>query len=258
MNYEAIELEERGGVVILRLNRPEVMNALNVRMRGELTHALAAAPEKGRALVITGNGAAFCSGQDLGDGVNAAEPNLERALRDEYFPMMRALLSLDIPVIAAVNGAAAGAGASLALLADVVIAAESSYFVQAFSRIGLIPDAGGTWMLPRQIGYAKAMGASLFAERISAREASELGMIWESVPDSEFADRWMARARFLADGPTQAYAKIKQALRSSYGSSFEEQISIEAKLQGEAGRTRDFKEGLLAFVERRSPQFEGR
>lgn len=258
MNYEAIELEEREGVVILRLNRPEVMNALNVRMRGELTHALTAAPEMGRALVITGNGTAFCSGQDLGDGVNAAEPNLERTLRDEYFPMMRVLLDLDIPVIAAVNGAAAGAGASLALLADVVVAAESAYFVQAFSRIGLIPDAGGTWLLPRQIGYAKAMGASLFAERISAREASELGMIWESVPDSEFADRWTARARFLADGPTQAYARIKQALRSSYGSSFEEQISIEAKLQGEAGRTRDFKEGLLAFVERRNPQFEGR
>ena len=152
MNYEAIELEEREGVVILRLNRPEVMNALNVRMRGELTHALAAAPEMGRALVITGNGTAFCSGQDLGDGVNAAEPNLERTLRDEYFPMMRALLDLDVPVIAAVNGAAAGAGASLALLADVVVAAESSYFVQAFSRIGLIPDAGGTWLLPRQIG----------------------------------------------------------------------------------------------------------
>ena len=258
MNYEAIELEEREGVVILRLNRPEVMNALNVRMRGELTHALAAAPEMGRALVLTGNGTAFCSGQDLGDGVDAAEPNLERTLRDEYFPMMRALLDLDIPVIAAVNGAAAGAGASLALLTDVIVAAESSYFVQAFSRIGLIPDAGGTWLLPRQIGYAKAMGASLFAERISAREACELGMIWETVPDSEFADRWMARARFLADGPTLAYAKIKQALRSSYGSSFEEQISIEAKLQGEAGRTRDFKEGLLAFVERRNPQFEGR
>lgn len=258
MDYEAIELEEREGVVTLRLNRPEVMNALNVRMRGELTHALAAAPEMGRALVITGNGTAFCSGQDLGDGVNAAEPNLERALRDEYFPMMRVLLDLEIPVIAAVNGAAAGAGASLALLADVVVAAESAYFVQAFSRIGLIPDAGGTWLLPRQVGYAKAMGASLFAERISAREASELGMIWEAVPDSEFADRWMARARFLAEGPTQAYARIKQALRSSYGSSFEEQISIEAKLQGEAGRTRDFKEGLLAFVERRSPQFEGR
>ena len=258
MNYEAIELEENEGVVILRLNRPEVMNALNVRMRGELTHALAAAPEMGRVLVITGTGVAFCSGQDLGDGVNAAEPNLERTLRDEYFPMMRALVELDIPVIAAVNGAAAGAGANLALLADVIIAAESAYFVQAFSRIGLIPDAGGTWLLPRQIGHAKTMGAALFAERISAREASELGMIWEAVPDSEFADRWMDRARFLAKGPTQAYARIKRALRSSYGSSFEEQIAIEAKLQGEAGRTRDFKEGLLAFVEKRSPQFEGR
>ena len=258
MNYEAIELEESEGVVILRLNRPEVMNALNVRMRGELTHALAAAPKMGRVLVMTGNGAAFCSGQDLGDGVNAAEPNLERALRDEYFPMMRALVDLDIPVIAAVNGAAAGAGANLALLADVIIAAESAHFVQAFSRIGLIPDVGGTWLLPRLIGHAKTMGAALFAERISAREASELGMIWEAVPDSEFADRWLARARFLAKGPTQAYARIKQALRSSHASSFEEQIAIEAKLQGEAGRTRDFKEGLLAFVEKRSPQFEGR
>ncbi len=258
MNYETIELNESDGVVILRMNRPEVMNALNTQMRGELAHAVTLAPKMGRALVITGNGGAFCSGQDLGDGVNAAEPDLERTLRDEYFPLMRAMIGLDIPVVAAVNGAAAGAGANLALLSDVVIAAESAYFLQAFSRIGLIPDAGGTWLLPRQVGIAKAMGATLFAERISAKEACQMGMIWEAVPDDEFASRWLSRARHLADGPTQAYAKIKQALRSSYGNGFEEQIAFEAKLQGEAGRTRDFKEGLLAFVEKRKPEFEGR
>ncbi len=258
MEYETIELEETEGIVILRLNRPKVKNALNSQMRGEAAHAVESAGNLGRVLVITGNGDAFCSGQDLGDGVSAADPDLERTLRDEYFPLIRALLELNIPTIAAVHGAAAGAGASIALLADVVIASESAYFFQAFSRIGLIPDAGATWLLPRQIGLARAKGAMLFAEKISARQALDMGLIWETVPDREFADHWMSRASMLANGPTEAYGRIKSALHSSYNNSFEDQITLEAKLQGEAGKTRDFKEGLLAFVEGRAPSFEGR
>ena len=258
MNYETIRIEAREGVVVITLARPEVMNALNCQMRGELAHAVNTAPEHGRVLVLTGEGRAFCSGQDLGDRVDPADANLERTLRDEYFPMLRAVSNLEIPTLSAVNGAAAGAGANLALAADVVIAAESAYFLQAFSRIGLIPDAGGTWLLPRQTGMAKAMGAALFADKIWARDASQMGMIWEAVPDAEFSRHWQDRAAHLARGPTAAYRRIKEAIRASSGNSFEDQIALEARLQGEAGKTRDFKEGVLAFLEKRKPEFEGR
>ena len=256
--YESIKVDEEDGIVILQLDRPDVMNALDTQMRGEVAHAICSAADTGRVLVITGSGNAFCSGQDLGDGVNAAEPDLERTLRDEYNPLMKALVESPIPTIAAVNGAAAGAGANLALLADVVIACESAYFYQAFTQVGLIPDVGGTWLLPRLLGHAKAMGYMLFAEKLPARRAEELGLIWEAVPDEEFADHWRSRAEHLAQGPTAAYSAIKRAVRSGYTNNFEEHIILEARLQGEVGRTRDFKEGLLAFLEKREPAFEGR
>ena len=258
MNYETIRFEVENDVVLITLARPEVMNALNCQMRGELAHAVNAAPDHGRVLVLTGEGRAFCSGQDLGDRVDPSDADLERTLRDEYFPMLRAISNLEIPTMSAVNGAAAGAGANLALAADVVIAAESAYFLQAFSRIGLIPDAGGTWLLPRQIGMARAMGTALFADRISAQDASQMGMIWETVRDEEFVQHWQDRAFHLARGPTAAYRRIKKAIRASSGNSFEDQIALEARLQGEAGKTRDFREGVLAFVEKRKPEFEGR
>jgi 2-(1,2-epoxy-1,2-dihydrophenyl)acetyl-CoA isomerase len=211
-----------------------------------------------RVVVLTGTGRAFCSGQDLGDGANAARMDLERVLRDEYIPMLRAILDCPVPVIAAVNGTEAGAGANLALAADVVIAAESAAFIQAFTRIGLIPDAGGTWVLPRQIGLAKAMGAALFADRISARQASDWGMIWEAVPDAEFEAVWKSRAAHLANGPTVAYAKVKEALRASGDNDLHTQLELEARLQGACGQTRDFQEGVLAFLEKRPANFEGR
>lgn len=163
-----------------------------------------------------------------------------------------------MPTIAAVNGAAAGAGANLALAADVVIAAESAFFMQAFSRIGLIPDAGGTYVLPRTIGTAKAMGAALFADRISARQADDWGMIWEAVPDDVFDAHWKARAAHLAEGPTATYAAIKKVLRGSWDNGFEDQLMLEARQQGKCGKSRDFKEGVLAFVEKRTARFEGR
>jgi len=258
MNYQTIRFSQDNGIAVITLNRPEVMNALNTQMRAELLHALKAAPETARALVLTGAGRAFCSGQDLGDRTNAANLDLERTLRDEYEPMLRAIFDCPIPTISAVNGAAAGAGANLALAADVVIAAESAVFLQAFTRIGLIPDAGGTYWLPRQMGFAKAMGAALFAEPIAARQAADWGMIWEAVPDADFAERWFARAEKLAQGPTAAYRAAKQAIRASFGNGLEEQLQLEARLQGQCGKTRDFQEGVIAFLEKRPPHYEGR
>ena len=204
MDYQTIRYELSDGVAVLTLNRPDKMNALNSQMRAEVAHAATQAGREARVLVITGSGdRAFCSGQDLSDRANASEVDLERTLRDEYGPMLKAIYDCPVPTITAVNGAAAGAGANLALAADVVIAKESAYFLQAFTRIGLIPDAGGTYLLPRQMGLAKAMGAALFADKIYARQASEMGMIWESVADEKFETQWQARAAHLASGPTE-------------------------------------------------------
>ncbi|MFX0545820.1 enoyl-CoA hydratase-related protein [Roseovarius sp. S1116L3] len=256
--YSVITLEIDDAVAVLRLDRPEKMNALNAQMRAEITDAVIAAGKSARVLVITGNGRAFCAGQDLSDAGNAAALDLERVLRDEYAPMLRAIAECPIPTIAAVNGVAAGAGANLALSADVAIATDSATFIQAFTRIGLMPDAGGTYWLPRQMGAAKAMGAALFAEPISARDAADWGMIWEAVPDMEFDSHWRARAAHLAAGPTEAYHHLKAALRASWQNSPEAQLDVEARLQGACGQTRDFKEGVIAFLDKRKPSFEGR
>ena len=258
MNYSTIRLAKRDDITIITLNRPDVMNALNTQMRAEITHAVKAASQHARALVITGNGRAFCSGQDLGDKVTAAKVDMERTLRDEYVPMLKAIYDCPIPTIAAVNGAAAGAGANLALAADVVIASDDAVFMQAFTRIGLMPDAGGTYWLPRQVGSARAMGAALFAEPVTAKQAAEWGMIWESVAADKFNDHWWARAVHLAKGPTATYQRVKEAIRTSFDNTLDEQLALEAKLQGQCGETRDFKEGVLAFLEKRGAKFEGR
>jgi 2-(1,2-epoxy-1,2-dihydrophenyl)acetyl-CoA isomerase len=258
MDYQTIKLRLRDDIAILTLDRPEVLNALNSQMRAEITDAVRRAGAEARVLVLTGRGRAFCSGQDLGDRANLGNIDLERSLRDEYQPMLEAVHDCPVPTIAAVNGPAAGAGANLALAADVVIAAESASFLQAFTRIGLIPDAGGTWRLPRQVGLARAMGAMLFAEKIDARTAADWGMIWEAVPDADFAAHWHARAARLAEGPTAAYARLKQALKGAMTNDLGAQLALEAQLQGECGRTRDFKEGVLAFLEKRPARFEGR
>ncbi|MBI1217573.1 MAG: 2-(1,2-epoxy-1,2-dihydrophenyl)acetyl-CoA isomerase [Rhodobacteraceae bacterium] len=258
MTTQTITYALAGGVGVLTLNRPEVMNALNTAMRAEITAAVLAAPDQGaRVLVLTGAGRGFCSGQDLAD-TGGGPLDLERVLREEYEPMLHAIVDCPLPVIAAVNGVAAGAGANLALACDVVIAAESASFVQAFSRIGLIPDAGGTWFLPRQVGLARAMGAMLFADRIPARQAADWGMIWEALADDAFAAHWQARAAALAAGPTAAYGHLKAALRASPANGLHDQLAVEALLQAACGRTEDFREGVAAFVEKRPARFTGR
>ena len=258
MDYDTITLDITDGIAVLTLNRADKMNALTAQMRAEIGHAMRAAAKEARVIVMTGAGRAFCTGQDLGDGGDATKIDLERTLRDEYMPMLEAIYDCPVPTIAAVNGPAAGAGANLALCADVVIATESAYFLQAFTRIGLIPDAGGTWFLPRQMGMAKAMGAALFADKITARQADDWGMIWQAVPDAEFDAHWRAKAAQLAAGPTAAYAEAKKAIRASWDNGLEDQLSLEAEAQGRCGKSQDFAEGVMAFTQKRSPKFQGR
>ncbi|MFV0386377.1 enoyl-CoA hydratase-related protein [Paracoccus sp. (in: a-proteobacteria)] len=256
MSYQTIQFGIADGIATLILNRPEVMNALNTRMRAEITQALTTLPPEVRCVVLTGSGRAFCSGQDLQDADAAAD--LEATLRNEYEPMLHAVVNCPAPVIAAVNGTAAGAGANLALVADVVIAAESANFIQAFTRIGLIPDAGGTWAIPRAVGGARARGMMLFADAITARQAADWGMIWEALPDDGFAEGVAARARHLAGGPTAAYLSVRHAVAESFDNDLDDQLKLEARLQGQAGRSADFREGVAAFLEKRKARFTGR
>ncbi|OYU17198.1 MAG: 2-(1,2-epoxy-1,2-dihydrophenyl)acetyl-CoA isomerase [Rhodobacteraceae bacterium PARR1] len=258
MTYHTITLNLDGGIGTLTLNRPEVMNALSSQMRAEMLAAVRQLSQSARVLVLTGTGRGFCSGQDLQDAMALGQLDLGRILAEEYEPLLNAIYDCPIPTIAAVNGAAVGAGANLALACDVVIATESASFVQAFTRIGLIPDAGGTYWLPRQIGMARAMGAALFADKISARQAADWGMIYECVADADFAAHVAARAGALAQGPTMAYWLVKQALRASPGNDLPTQLALEARLQSQAGATEDFREGVTAFLQKRPAKFTGR
>lgn len=258
MDYQTITYDVSEGVALITMNRADKYNALTTQMRAEIQHAFTAGGQEARVVVITGAGKAFCSGQDLGDSGAGSSIDLERMLRDEYAPMLQAITECPVPTIAAVNGPAAGAGANLALATDVVFATQSAYFLQAFTRIGLIPDAGGTYAMPRQMGMAKAMGAALFADKISADQADEWGMIWKAVPDHEFNAHWSERAAHLAAGPTAAYASVKKVIRDSWNNSFEDQLNLEAREQGKCGKSRDFQEGVLAFMGKRAAHFEGR
>ena len=258
MNYETLLVEYENSVATIILNRPNVMNALNSQMRAELTDAVIRYSKEARVVVLTGAGNSFCSGQDLGDGHSLQSLDLERTLRDEYEPLINSIVNSPVPTVTALNGAAAGAGANLALAADIVIAKSSAYFVQAFSRIGLIPDVGGTYFLPRAIGLAKAIGTSIFADKIMAAEAEKIGLIYEYVEDDKYDAHLRSRLEYLANGPTVAFAGIKAAMQNSLTNSLSDQLQLEAKLQKKCGNTRDFKEGVLAFHEKRNAKFEGR
>jgi 2-(1,2-epoxy-1,2-dihydrophenyl)acetyl-CoA isomerase len=261
MTESSILFERQGPLRHITLNRPEKLNSFTRDMLGALDDALTdiANDDEARALVITGAGRAFCAGQDLREAGAVEDGAAVRAVVERlYNPAIRLLRSLQIPVLAAVNGIAAGAGASLAIACDLVIAAESASFVQAFSKIGLIPDAGGSYFMPRLVGSARALGLALLAEPVDARTAADWGLIWKTVPDADFPSTVAETAERLAQLPTAAVALTKRALNASGHHSLEQQLALEAELQAQAAETEDFEEGLRAFLEKRNPRFIGR
>ncbi|MDP9007633.1 MAG: 2-(1,2-epoxy-1,2-dihydrophenyl)acetyl-CoA isomerase PaaG [Pseudomonadota bacterium] len=262
MSYETILLEVDGGIARLTLNRPDKLNSFNTQMHREIRHALSSESiTSARVLVLTGAGRGFCAGQDLSDRAVApgsAAVDLGESLENRYNPLVLTLHNLPMPVIAAVNGVAAGAGANIALACDLVIAARSASFVQAFSKLGLIPDSGGTWVLPRLVGTARAMGLALLGNKLPAEQAAAWGMIWQCVEDTELAGAVDALARQFAVAPTRGLAATKDALRRSWQRSFAEQLDIERDMQRELGRSSDYAEGVAAFTEKRTPRFTGR
>jgi 2-(1,2-epoxy-1,2-dihydrophenyl)acetyl-CoA isomerase len=262
MSFQNIRYEETGAVARVTLSRPDKLNSFNAAMHLELREALArAARPEIRVVVITGAGKGFCAGQDLGDRVMAsgAEPaDLGQAIDTYYTPLVRAIRALDKPVIAAVNGVAAGAGCNVALACDLVVAARSASFIQAFCRLGLVPDAGGTWLLPRLVGPARAAGLAMLGDKLGAEQAAAWGLIWKCVDDDAFAAEIDALTTHLAAAPTQGLALTKQALQASWSHTLDEQLDLERDLQRELGRSSDYTEGVSAFLQKRKPQFTGR
>ncbi len=256
-----VRREREGSFLILTLDRPERLNALSTQMLGALKGELdrAADPAAGiRALVLTGAGRAFSSGADLAESPAGGTIDLSTTLRERYAPVIERLVSLPFPVIAAVNGVAAGAGMSLALACDFILAARSSYFLQAFVNIGLVPDAGSTWFLPRLVGPARARRLMMLGERLEAERAMEWGLVQEVVADDDLMARTRDFAGSLAEGPTRALAGIRTLLRQSLESDLPAQLEHEAVTQGLMGRTRDFFEGVSAFLQKRPARFRGK
>lgn len=251
------------GVMTITLNRPERLNSFNDVMHQQLAECLKQAERDDtiRCLLITGAGRGFCAGQDLNDrnvDPNGPAPDLGMSVERFYNPLVRRLAKLPKPVIAAVNGVAAGAGATLALGCDMVIAARSANFVMAFSKLGLVPDCGGTWLLPRTAGRARAMGLALLGDKMSAQQAQQWGMIWQVVDDAELADTSLTLARHLATQPTYGLGLIKQALLASETQTLDQQLDMERDFQRMAGRSDDYREGVSAFLAKRPPQFSGK
>jgi 2-(1,2-epoxy-1,2-dihydrophenyl)acetyl-CoA isomerase len=261
MTFQTLIHEAANGVARITLNRPERMNSFTQQMHDELRTALATVASDGsRVLVISGAGRGFCAGQDLNDRAVAPGQavDLGESVEKNYAPLVKSLRALPIPVIAAVNGVAAGAGCNFALACDLVIATESASFLQPFCKLGLIPDTGGSYFLPRLVGAQRAMGLALLGDKLTAKRAADIGLIWECVPDAEFAPRIDAVATVLAKGPTLGYARTKQALYASPHNTFEEQLALEGRLMRECGFSEDYREGVAAFKEKRAAVFTGR
>jgi 2-(1,2-epoxy-1,2-dihydrophenyl)acetyl-CoA isomerase len=262
MAYDTILFSVDGAIARLTLNRPDRLNSFNTQMHTEVRHALEQLPGSGaRVLVLTGAGRGFCAGQDLGDRAVApgsAAVDLGESIDKYYKPLVLALHTLPMPVIAAVNGVAAGAGANIALACDLVIAARSASFVQAFSKIGLLPDSGGTWTLPRLVGNARALGLTLLGNKLPAEQAAAWGMIWQCVEDADLGSTVDALAQQLAEAPTRGLASTKAAIRDSWQRSLTEQLDVERDAQRELGRSADYAEGVAAFIGKRTPRFTGR
>ncbi|MCJ9256635.1 2-(1,2-epoxy-1,2-dihydrophenyl)acetyl-CoA isomerase PaaG [Acinetobacter baumannii] len=263
MDYQNIIAEEKNGVGYLTFNRPKALNSFNVDMHREVAEVLnqwTKNPEV-RCVVISGEGRGFCAGQDLGDRVvdpNAEAPDLGYSIETYYNPLIKTIVNMPKPVICAVNGVAAGAGANIALACDLVIAAKSANFVQAFCRLGLIPDSAGTWFLPRAVGHARAMGLALLGDKLPAETAKEWGMIWDVVEDAELKTKVTELAERLAKQPTFGLSLIKKAIHQSSNNTFDEQVLLERDLQRIAGRSEDYREGVQAFMNKREPNFKGR
>ena len=254
----SIKIEYRGSITCLTLNRPEVFNSFNKEMALSMQQALKdCTSEEVRCVIIRGNGKAFCAGQDLGEITDPDGPELKKIVSEHYNPIIRQITELQKPVIAAVNGIAAGAGANIALACDVVIAKQSAAFMQAFSKIGLIPDSGGTWLLPRIIGFQKALALTLLAEKVSAEEAEKMGMIYKATPDEEFDNVIEKIAGKLAGMPTKGLAYTKKAYHLAMSNSLSDQLDVEEQYQFKASKTYDYNEGVDAFMNKRKPSFKG-
>ena len=261
MSFETIRYEVADHVATITLDRPDVLNAVNARMHEELRSALesAAGGDAARALIITGAGRGFCAGQDLADrDPDGGRIDFAASLEKNYNRLVRTLRSIDMPVVAAVNGVAAGAGANIALCADFVIAARSADFVQAFVRIGLVPDCGGTYFLPRLVGRARAAGLAMLGDKLPAATAAEWGLIWKCVDDDRVPEEARALALRLASQPTRALALIRRAMDASFDNTLDSQLDLERDLQVVATGTEDFREGVKAFLEKRPAHFKGR
>ncbi len=258
MNF--ILQEIKNSVCIITLNRPDKFNAFNRAMAMELQQVLddCHANENVRCILITGSGKAFCAGQDIAELVGENAIGIDKILSEHYNPIVTRIRQLNKPVIAAVNGVAAGAGANIALCCDVVLAATSASFIQAFSKIGLIPDSGGTYFLPRLIGFAKASALMMTGDKISAAEAEKIGMIYKVIDDAAFAEQTFLLAVNLAQMPTQGLAFTKQALNSSLHNTWQAQLQEEDTLQRKAAATADYAEGIHSFLEKRKPLFSGK
>ena len=247
----------------ITLNRPDKLNAFNPEMHQLVKAALERARDESavRAVLLSGAGRAFCAGQDLSErnvSPGAAPIDLSVTIGSYYNPLVRRMRELPKPIVCAVNGIAAGAGANIALACDLVLAARSASFLQAFSRIGLLPDSGGTWFLPRLAGSARAMGLALLADKLSAEDAERWGLIWKAVDDAQLIKESFSIAKTLAEGPTKAYGLIKKALYASSGNTLDAQLDLERDLQREAGFSDDYREGVTAFLQKRKPVFKGK
>ena len=253
-------ISHRNNVCEIKLNRPEVFNSFNKAMALALQKALDECEKNDdvRAIVITGEGKAFCAGQDLAEATNPNGPELKMIVKEHYNPIIERIRNIEKPIIAAVNGVAAGAGANIALACDITIAKKSASFIQAFSKIGLIPDSGGTFFLPRIIGAQKALALMMTGDKISAEEAEKMNMIYQAVEDEVFESVVIAFAEKLATMPTRGLGLTKRAVNQSFSNSLSEQLSVEEELQTEAGKTHDFNEGVTAFMEKRKPVFTGK
>jgi 2-(1,2-epoxy-1,2-dihydrophenyl)acetyl-CoA isomerase len=263
MPYEAIrvDIDAATRVATVTLNRPDKLNSFTRSMHLELKAALDEIESAGaRALVLTGSGRGFCAGQDLADldFTPGAMTDLGDLIDEHFNPLIRRLQALPLPVIAAVNGTAAGAGANLALACDLVLAARSASFIQAFVKIGLVPDSGGTWFLPQRVGMARALGLALTGDKVGAEKAESWGLVWQVVDDAELQGTAAGLAAQLAQQPTRAIAAIKHAMRASATNTLDQQLDLERDTQRELGASYDYAEGVRAFIEKRSPRFEGR